>query len=229
MRYTTILLDLDHTLFDSDTSEATAFAVTMAHNGIPNTEDLQTSYREINLGLWAQVERGELKANEVALTRFEKLVEKESLDVDPRRLADDYKREMGANGDLYPGALEILERLSESATLALVTNGIGQIQRSRIDRLGIAGYFKTIVISGEVGVSKPGRVFFDLVFDNLANPPKGTVLMVGDSLSSDIRGGSDYGLETCWLNRNGSTRRPDDGVSFEIRDLSELIPIVEGT
>jgi YjjG family noncanonical pyrimidine nucleotidase len=229
LRYSTILLDLDHTLFDSDTSESVAFDVTMADNGIPNTDALQASYQRINLALWARVERGELPANEVALCRFEQLVEHESLDADPRKLADDYTREMGANGDLYPGASEVLDRLSESATLALVTNGIGRIQRTRIDRLGIAEYFDTIVISGEVGVSKPGRAFFDLVFDNLDNPPKRSVLMVGDSLSSDIRGGSDYGLDTCWLNSNGSTARPDDRGSFEIRELSELIPIVEGS
>lgn len=228
MRYSVILIDLDHTLFDSETSESVAFALTMEESGIPNTKRLQASYQRINLALWARVEKGELRANDVAEARFEELVDAESLDADPRTLADDYVREMGANGDLYPGAVALLEHLSGLASLALVTNGIGRIQRARIDRLGIAGFFDTIVISGEAGVSKPGREFFDLVFDNLGHPPRERTLMVGDSLTSDIRGGSDYGLDTCWLNRNGLTAAPEYGVTYEIRDLSELIPVVEG-
>ena len=225
MTYSTILLDLDHTLFDSDTSEAAALTAALQAAGIQNSAQYTKTYQDINIQLWAAVERGELQPQQVRNLRFEKLVAEIGLNADHMRMADTFVAALAASGDLYTGAREVIEQLSERASLAMVTNGLGEVQRSRVERLGIAQYFEAIVVSAEVGAAKPGSRIFDIVFSELGNPGKKSTLMVGDSLSSDIRGGSSYGIATCWYNPKGKLAGPDDMITHEIRSLSELLPL----
>ena len=226
MRYTTIFLDLDHTLFDSDSSEATAFAQTMVAAGTAEPECYSTAYQKINLELWAAVERGEINPQQVRTRRFERLVAEQKIDADPLQMADDFVAGLGANGNLYDGAREVIERLSGQASLALVTNGLSEVQRARIDRLGIVEYFDAIVISAEVGAAKPSAEIFDIVFEALDFPTKESALIVGDSLTSDMQGGANYGIATCWYNPNGQSIRQADLVDHEIGDLKELLGFV---
>ena len=118
-------------------------------------------------------------------------------------------------------AREVLDSLAGTATLALITNGIGEVQRTRIERLAIEHYFDAIVISGEVGKAKPGTEIFDIVFERLDAPDKETALIIGDNLGSDIQGGINYGIDTCWYNPGG---RNSNGVTatHEIVDLAAL-------
>lgn len=225
LRYSTILFDFDHTLFDSDGSESSAFAHALDQSGIPNTAEMFENYQRINLALWKQVELGLLEPAVVGTRRFEEFVGQMGLDANPGDMAYTFGRAMGAEGCLYPGVREILEKLADVASLALITNGIGAIQRARIDRLAIADYFDAIVISGEVGTSKPGSAIFELVFAELGNPPKETAVIIGDSLNSDIKGGSDFGIDTVWYNSNGALAGPDDRITHEIADLAELLPL----
>jgi HAD superfamily hydrolase (TIGR01509 family) len=110
--------------------------------------------------------------------------------------------------------------------LALVTNGLGEVQHARVERLGIADCFDTIVVSADVGAAKPGKEIFDIVFKKLGHPDKTTALMVGDSLSSDIRGGSDYGIATCWYNPKRLAAGPAYRINFEIVELRQLRELV---
>ena len=226
MRYKTILLDLDHTLFDSDTSEQTAFAQTLLTAGVVEPMRYFVAYQTINLKLWAAVERGEVLQQHVRTHRFERLLEQQDIDADPLQLADDFVAGLGANGSLYDGAREVLESLSGQASLALVTNGLSEVQRARVDRLGIGKYFDAIIISAEVGAAKPGTEIFDIVFEALGCPTKESALMVGDSLSSDMQGGTNYGIATCWYNPNGHAIQRPDQVAHEISDLTELLGVV---
>jgi len=226
MRYETILLDLDHTLFDSDTSEQTAFAQALLTAGVVEPMRYFAAYQAINLKLWAAVERGEVLQKQVRTRRFERLAAQENIDADPLQLADDFVAGLGANGSLYDGAREVLECLSRQASLALVTNGLGEVQRARVDRLGIGDYFDAIIISAEVGAAKPGTEIFDIVFEALGCPTKESALMVGDSLSSDMQGGTNYGIATCWYNPNGHAVQGPDQVAHEISDLTELLGVV---
>jgi len=228
MRYETILLDLDHTLFDSDTSEQTAFAQALVTAGIVEPMRYFMAYQAINLKLWAAVERGEVLQQHVRTHRFERLVVQENIDADPLQLANDFVAGLGANGSLYDGAREVLESLSGKASMALVTNGLGEVQRARVERLGIGEYFDAIVISAEVGAAKPGTEIFDIVFEALESPSKDSALMVGDSLSSDMQGGANYGIATCWYNPNGQSDLRADQVAHEISDLAELLGVVSG-
>ena len=216
------MFDLDNTLFDAQTAELRAFDHALEAGGVPSPRQHLPTYVEINNALWAAVERQELTPNQVQARRFADLVEAAGLDADPRVLADKYVEGMGGFGDLYPGARDILEQLLPVATLALVTNGLGEVQRARIERLGLEPLFAAIVISGEVGTAKPGTGIFDLAFEALNQPAKRSALMIGDSLSSDIAGGHNYGISTCWYNPQGKPAGPQTAVDHEIVSLDQL-------
>ena len=220
--YETLLFDFDHTLFDSDASEALAFVSTLKDFGVPDPNVYFPTYQKINQALWFAVEQGKISPNDVRTERFAQLAAAIDLDADPVALADRYVVAMGANGELYPGAFAVLERLASSATLALVTNALSEVQRTRIARIGIASFFAAIVISGEVGPSKPSPAIFDITFDLLKNPTKERTLMIGDSLSSDVKGGTNYGIDTCWYNVHGKIAGPTDVVTHEITTLEQL-------
>lgn len=235
--YTHVLLDLDHTLLDTDTSLELAFAEAMSAVDADPT-DRYPIFDEINRALWLQVEAHVLSPDQVHRARFERLNDDLGLGADPVRMADAFAAGMGAHGDLYDGAREMLGALAADRTLAMITNGLGPIQRARIERLGIGEHFRAITISAEVGVAKPSTAIFDLTFEALGEPDRSGALMVGDSLTSDIAGGHAAGIDTCWFNPSGRSAAGDnpagapstgpDTPTHEISHLGELLTIVAG-
>jgi len=220
--YRTILWDLDHTLLDSEASERLALAETLQAAGVDDRNSVAATYKRINGALWARVESGELSPNEVKTRRFEELVHRCDLDADPLVMANNFAAGMGRFGDLYPGAIQALRSASDnSERMALVTNGLGDTQRARVARLGIGSLFDALIISGEVGCSKPGAAIFDETFDLLEVDPDGAV-MIGDSITSDMRGGFDYGLDTIWFNRLGAAAPTDISLSHAVTSLDQL-------
>ncbi|MEM9654739.1 MAG: YjjG family noncanonical pyrimidine nucleotidase [Actinomycetota bacterium] len=222
-------LDLDHTLLDSAASEAAAFDRTVRSIGVTPTSDLFDRYRTINQTLWAAVERGDLTPDRLKLLRFEQFTESIGAEADPAVMAKTFTGGLGDNGDLYPGARAVLGRLDQVATLAMVTNGLSDVQRRRIERLDLARYFDAVVISAEVNTAKPGTAIFDLTFDKLGNPDRAEALMVGDSLTSDIQGGHNAGVDTCLYDPAGV--HPPDArptPTHRITTLEELVPLVAG-
>lgn len=224
--YSTILLDLDHTLYDSDESERLAYAHTAATFGLADPDAHFATYVDINRAMWAAVERGELQPTEVRFRRFEQFNETVGLDADPVEMADAFVWGLGAHGELYPDAADVLSALASRASLGLITNGLSDVQRSRLSRLGIADYFDAIVVSSEVGVTKPRPEIFDVAFEQLGHPDKATTVMVGDSLTSDVAGGAGYGIATCWYNPHGKALAPDSAPTHQIGTLSELLTLV---
>jgi YjjG family noncanonical pyrimidine nucleotidase len=232
-RYATVLLDLDHTIFDFDASEQAAFAEALAVIGLHDpTEQLShfATYDRLNSALWAAAERGEIRSNSIRNVRFELLLEELGFDADAAvavTMADVFVHGLGAHGDLYPGARQVLDELAERVAVALVSNGLGEVVHARLARLGIDELFDAVVVSSEVGVSKPHPGIFDVAFDRLDTPPKTTAVMVGDSLSSDIAGGAGYGIDTCWYNPDG---RPAGGdappVTHQIDCLTTLLDLI---
>lgn len=226
MNYSTVLLDFDHTLLDSDTSEVEAYKLTLHNQGVADPMTHFDLYKEINLGLWAAVERGKFLPKDVKARRFELLMGELGLEWDIDQMAEDFVVGFASYGDLYPGAIDLLEALSGRVSLALISNGLSEVQRPRIARLGIEHYFDAIVISAEVETTKPGTRIFDITFDLLGNPPKEAAVIVGDSLSSDIKGGANYGISTCWYNPNGKVAGPDDVITHEIKRLEDVLELV---
>lgn len=186
------------------------------------------TYIGINTALWAAVERHELTPGQVRLLRFEQLTAALHLEADPAFMADEFVRGLAECGDLYPGARAVLDELAATATLALVTNGLSEVQRTRIERLGLQSMFAAVVISAEVGTSKPATSFFDIAFEQLGTPERTSTLMVGDSLSADVRGGADYGTATCWYNPHERAAPTEPRIDHVITTLAELPAIVRG-
>lgn len=225
MPYDTLLFDLDHTLLDSEASERAAYVRTMAAIGLPDADRHFERYVAINQQMWRAVEAGTLRPDDVRARRFEQFGAEVGIDADPVALAAMFVRELGANGDLYDGAREVLDALVGRVRMALVTNGLSEVQRARIERLDLERYFGAVVISSEVGVTKPRREIFDLTFERLGSPATADAVMIGDSLGSDIRGGRDYGIATCWYNPHGAVAGPDDAPTHEIRRLDEILSL----
>lgn len=225
--YRYVLLDFDHTLFDTDRSLELAFFDAMAAGSVDDPASRYATFQAINQALWKRVESQELTPPEVHLQRFVELVEALELDAQPAVLADEFAVGMGNHGELYPGARALLDDLAAlGLTLALVTNGVSQIQRRRIERLDLSDYFDAVTISAEVDCAKPDPTIFDLTFRELGEPDRSTALMVGDSLSSDIAGGRNARIDTCWYNPGGAQVR-GLAPTHVIESLGSLAAIVE--
>ncbi|WP_040493106.1 YjjG family noncanonical pyrimidine nucleotidase [Ilumatobacter nonamiensis] len=226
MRYSTVLFDLDHTLFDTHASEAAAFDATMRSADLDSSSEILATYDRINQALWRRVEGGEFSPNDIKVRRFEEFLAEVGADGDPVAMAEAFVAGLAENGELYSDSLATLEALSPACRLALITNGLGSVQRGRLRRLGLEERFEAVSISGELGMSKPGREIFDHTLTELGVDDRSGVVMVGDSLASDIRGGSNAGIQTVWFNPNGLPNTTDVEPTHEVRGLDELFSVV---
>ncbi len=226
MRYTTLLFDLDHTLLDSDESERQAYAHTMATIRLDEPAAHFERYVTINREMWHAVEAGDIRPADVRHLRFERFIAELGLDADPHDMADAFVWGLASHGDLYAGAREVLAELTGRVQLGLVTNGLSFVQRTRIDRLDLAQYFRTVTISEEVAVTKPRPEIFDITVEALGDPVRSSVLIVGDSLTSDMQGGANAGIATCWYDRHGHNGAAPDIVTHHITDLRDIVSLL---
>jgi len=224
-RYSWIVFDADGTLFDYDRAETSALGRTFRQYGLDFDSNAHRLFVEINKPLWVELENGTITSQRLRVRRFEDLAEALEIELPAEAFSGDYLENLGAECGLLPGAERVVEELSRDHSLALATNGIAQVQRSRFSASSIKQHFKALVISDEIGVAKPDPGYFVELFAKMGEPDRDGVLMVGDSLSSDIAGGNDFGIDTCWYNpaglHNGSPIVP----TFEISDLSQILEI----
>ncbi len=225
MVYQWILFDADGTLFDYRQAEVAALAAAFARVGLGLEPRHLELYRKVNGQIWLELERGEVGREELKVKRFERLFEAAELDVDPVAFSVEYLDCLSARSDLIPGAEEILRQLAGKTRMVLLTNGLKDVQRPRLAGSTIEGYFDDVVISEEVGAFKPDPAIFEVAFARMGWPGKSDVLIVGDSLTSDIQGGSNYGIDTCWYNPAGEICELDLTIRYEIRQLDELVAI----
>lgn len=201
MKYTTLFFDLDGTILDYSKAETTALNGT--YNivfGIDPSDDILPVYQKINSDLWKEFEKGTIGIDELRIKRFSDLFDNFKLNADPEAFSEIYLKELGNGGYLLQGALEILTFCAGRFRIGAITNGIGNVQRSRIKKAGIDYFFETIVISNDVGIAKPDPGIFTIALENMDLYNKEEILMIGDSLSSDILGGINAGIDTCWIN-----------------------------
>jgi YjjG family noncanonical pyrimidine nucleotidase len=226
-RYTVVLLDADGTLFDYDRAEAHAFAATCDELGIPYEADRDLpAYRRINAGLWRAFERGEIDPPGLSVERFRRVLAEMGQRADPEEMARRYLGHLAEGSFLLPGALEAVRDLCRRRRVAVVTNGLSRVQRSRFAGSGLDRYVEHLVISDEIGAQKPEPGIFDAALEPFGDVPASQVLMVGDSLTSDIAGGVRYGIDTCWYNPAGAENSDGPVPTYEIAALSQLGELV---
>ncbi|WP_025701876.1 YjjG family noncanonical pyrimidine nucleotidase [Paenibacillus forsythiae] len=230
MKYDVILFDADDTLFDYKQSESYALREAFKQFGMPEGfEDCASTYNEINRGLWRELELGLISSAVLRVERFARLFAAHGLKLDPESFSAAYLFHLGAGTGtfLIEGAAEVCKELS-GCSLAVITNGIKEVQYSRIQDSPMRDAFAHIIISEEVGSQKPEPGIFDHAFAKLGltSEDKRSVLIVGDTLTSDIQGGISYGIDTCWFNPHGKSGDPGIIPTYEIKALSELMSIV---
>lgn len=225
--YKFLFLDLDETILDFHKAEHIAVSKAFQDCGVEPTEPTIALYSRINIDFWERLERGEVSREQVKLGRFEETFRQLGIQADARRCAEDYERLLGIGHYFLPGAEAAVHSLAEKYRLFLASNGTASVQAGRLTSAKLYPYFEKVFVSEELGVNKPSKAFFDRCFAQIPDFDPRQTLMVGDSLSSDIRGGNNAGIATCWVNRRGAARPTEPHVDYEITALSELEGLLE--
>ena len=221
-KYKFLLFDADNTLLDFTRSEDSAIRITMSAFGIPPTDKLVESYSRINDGLWKALERKEIDKDTLKVLRFELFLKENSLSADHVLMAKQYTSNLSTQPYVINGARELLLSLEEDYEIYIITNGIGFVQRGRIGASEINGLYKKLYISEEIGFEKPDQRYFERVFADIENFDKKRALIIGDSLSSDIRGAVNCGIDSCYFTPAGKMAMGEIQPTYTITKLSQL-------
>jgi putative hydrolase of the HAD superfamily len=228
MKYEIIIFDADETLFDFKKSEKDALKNTMLEFNIEYDENYHLKiYKDINTAIWKEFESGLITQNKLKVERFKRLSDRLNTRFDEIEFAKSYMKHLSYASFLYDDSICLIESLHKDYRLIIITNGLTDVQDNRIRKSIIAKYFENIVISEEVGVSKPNPKIFEHALDNINYNGKSKVLIVGDSLTSDIQGGINFSIDTCWFNPNKIVNNTEIKPTYEIFSLMELKDVLE--
>ena len=228
MRYDVVLFDADGTLLDFLRSEAEAVAEVMRAYGIEPTVENISLYSDINASLWKKLERREIEKKVLLYHRFELLFEALGMEGDAKGMASAYMRALSIKGYLLDGAEEMCRTLSGKVKMYIVTNGVEFTQRGRYAVCDIDKYFDGVFISDCIGCEKPAVEYFEYIEKHIGGIDKGRTLIVGDSLTSDMRGGLNYGIDTCWYNPAGKECPADMPLTYVASDFGDVVRFIEG-
>jgi 2-haloacid dehalogenase len=220
--YTWLLFDADGTLFDYECAERAALRQALEQIGFPYEPAHLTAYQRINQELWRALERAELKPEVLKVRRFERLFETLGIGHSADEFSTRYLDCLSACSELIDGAAEVLLSLRKKYQLAIVTNGLTAVQRSRVARSAIRDQIAELIISEEIGCAKPAREYFETTFARLGQPSKRDVLLIGDNWASDIQGAVRFGIDACWFNPQRLPRPTGMEITREIASLYEL-------
>ncbi len=224
-----VLLDLDDTILDFHKAEAVALSKTFRELGLEPTEEILRRYSVINRQQWELLEEKKQTREETLTRRFDILFSEYGIDCDGKVTRDRYEENLAVGHYFMSGAEALLEKLYGRYELFyIISNGTARVQAGRIASAGIARYFSGIFISEEIGVNKPDREFFDRCLAQIPDVDRKRALVVGDSLTSDIRGARNAGIRSCWFNFRWEKPRADIRADFEIHALEELPSLLEG-
>ena len=227
MKYQVLLFDADETLFDFKMAEKQAFLKALEEYKLDvDKEESLKLYSQINKHIWEEFERGEITADRLRVERFERFSKKIKIDFDAVSFSKAYAKFLGEGAYLFDDSVEVIDYLSKKYKLALVTNGLKDVQQSRISKTPLKDYFQELIISDEIKISKPDPRIFDYALDKLDHMDKSKVLMIGDSLTSDMQGGINAGIDTCWYNPNHLENKSGLNLTYEIHSLNELKEIL---
>lgn len=228
MKYEVIIFDADETLFDFKKSERDAFKNTMLEFNMEYDENHHLKiYTDINTAIWKEFENGLITQKKINAERFKRLSDKLNAGFDEVEFAKSYMKHLSFASFLYDDSIGLVESLHGNYRLTIITNGLKDVQDNRIRKSIIGKYFEDVVISEEVEVSKPDPKIFELALNNIKHTDKNKVLIVGDSLTSDIQGGINFGIDTCWFNPNQIINKMGIKPTYEIFSLMELRDLIE--
>ena len=222
-----LFLDLDDTILDFHKAERIALAKTFQGFGLAPTQEVMARYSRINKEHWEALERKELTREQVLVGRFAVLFGEYGITVDPVLCARTYENNLSIGHYFLPGAREAVERLSKKYKLYLASNGTAKVQAGRLASANIGHFFQEIFVSQEIGANKPDILYFQRCFERIPGFDPKRAMMVGDSLSSDILGGIQAGIKTCWVNPQGKACPEHIRPDYEIADLSRLEELLE--
>ena len=225
--YQILLLDLDDTILDFHQSEYYAIRKTLRAFGIDPTDDICDLYSRINLAHWKALERKEITRQQLEVSRFEQLFSQLGVSADAAACGMLYYENLSAGHYFLEGAQEAVKKLSGKYRLYMVTNGTSCVQHRRIASSGIAPLFQDIFISQEMGADKPDMVFFENAIARIPDFDATKAMIVGDSISSDIRGGKNAGIATCWINPKGKTAPEHTLPDYQIQSITQLEALLE--
>ena len=222
-----LLFDADGTLFDYHLAEKTALSYLYNRFEIEiSLEQFIKLYKEENSLVWKEFEEGEISADKLKTKRFERLLQKINTNLNVKECSDFYLDILAKQHFLIEGAKDILQFLRNHLKIVLITNGLTSVQKQRITLANFDILFHGIVISEEIGYSKPGKEIFKFALDIVNHSNKDSALIVGDNLNSDILGGINFGIKTCWFNQN--RQQLPEGIipDYIINSLFELKKVV---
>ena len=222
-KYEFLLFDLDNTILDFDKSERESLYQLFAENNIECNEEIIKEYNQMNKDLWWQCEEGLLSLDEVLNTRFYRFLSSRGIEVDGVKWEMRYRYYLDNTAFMMEGALEVIQELAETYRLFIITNGVTKTQVRRIEDAGITKYFERIFTSQQIGYMKPAKEFFDYVANGIDGFDYKKALVIGDSFSSDIKGGNIAGIDTCWL----TTKKTDGDCTYTITDLANILEILK--
>ena len=216
-----LFLDLDDTILDFQKAEHIALQASLQEVGVTPTDAVCARYRQINKEHWEALERGEMTRQQVSVGRFATLFRELGSDADAPLCAKRYIENLALGNDFLPGAQEAVERLFKKYKLYIASNGTKSVQTKRLASTDLEKYFQDIFISQDLGADKPSMAFFQRSFARIPDFDPQKAMIVGDSLSSDIQGGINAGIRTCWVNpthKASGAVKPD----YEIESITQL-------
>ncbi|BES65093.1 YjjG family noncanonical pyrimidine nucleotidase [Gottschalkiaceae bacterium SANA] len=223
MKYEVVFLDADGTVWDFKRSEEKAFLSTLKSYGVEeNLEGVYRRYSRINELLWERLEQGTIKKDELRRKRFEDLFAEFQFKIPIDEFSREYLAAIAQGKDLIDGAEDICRYLSERYRVVVVTNGMKETQNSRMAGSTLEPFIEKMIISDEISIAKPEPGIFEYAMNAIGYKDKERVIMIGDSLSADIAGGVNFGIDTCWINPSKLVAGNNIVPTYEIMDIREL-------
>ena len=227
MRYKYLFLDLDNTIFDFSASSKLAFSDMLFQYDIQEEADMYDLYRRINADVWKELEQGKIDQEELRDKRFRLFFQSVDIDKNGYDANAKYLENLIHRSSLIGGAQKFMTLIQERLNMVAVTNGLKEVQRPRIMHTQIDQFFDYIIVSDEIGHAKPSEHFFEIAYEPISHKiDKSDILMIGDSLVSDIQGGNNFGLDTCWFNpknMNNLSEHQPDHVAHSFQQIIDII------
>ena len=229
MRYDTVLFDADNTLLDFSMAEKKAHEKVSLEYGLPVTDELYSRYSKINDDYWKAYEKKLYTREEIVVLRFKSyLKELNREDIDPVIFNEKYRAYLGEGKYLIDGAYEVIKTIKDlGAKIYIVTNGVSKVQSKRLNPQPFFKFLDGVCISEDAGHPKPDIEFFETASKTFNFKLDEKTIVIGDSLSSDIKGGNNAGIDTCWFNPHKKPLLDGYTVTYQVESLYQIIDIVK--